>query len=345
MKSILFKFCIIFIVSNSLLYGQSVTLSIPDTTIKSGSSFVIEIIMDNQMAIRGIQAELIYDNTKISTSENDISLTSRSSNMLMESSIISNKLGLILYDSTGNNISIGKGPIVTINFNAMAFTSVTQTTIDFGNVLLADENNNSISPAKQGANISIMIIPVADFSADTTLGKAPLSVHFEDKSSNVKSWDWDFGDGSTATQQDPIHTYQDTGTFTVSLTVSNEVGSDTETKQNLIKVKSVPEADFTGSPREGEAPLTVHFENLSSMDAKNYKWNFGNGFTSNEKNPDNIYSNEGEYTVSLIASNEVGSDTMKKTDYIKVTDCGCGGGGLLAMTMVLGCLCIVRNKL
>jgi PKD repeat protein len=80
---------------------------------------------------------------------------------------------------------------------------------------------------------------VADFSASPTSGPAPLKVTFTDQSTGtVDSWNWNFGDGSTSRKQKPSHTYNDPGTYTVSLTVTGPGGSDTETKADYIKVRS-----------------------------------------------------------------------------------------------------------
>jgi len=63
----------------------------------------------------------------------------------------------------------------------------------------------------------------------------PLTVNFTDLSTgSIDSWNWDFGDGSTSTQQNPSHTYDTDGTYTVSLTISGPAGSDTETKRDYI---------------------------------------------------------------------------------------------------------------
>ncbi len=78
--------------------------------------------------------------------------------------------------------------------------------------------------------------PVADFEADSTYVCGGM-VQFTDLSTNgPTSWQWDFGDGNTDTVQNPVHTYQSSGTYTVSLTVSNSNGSDTETKTNYLTV-------------------------------------------------------------------------------------------------------------
>ena len=69
--------------------------------------------------------------------------------------------------------------------------------------------------------------PVAHFYASPTSGVAPLTVNFTDQSKGqITSWSWDFGDGSTSTEQNPSHTYTDSGKYTVSLTVTGPVGSE-----------------------------------------------------------------------------------------------------------------------
>jgi len=78
--------------------------------------------------------------------------------------------------------------------------------------------------------------PVADFSAEPTNGPAPLTVRFTNLSRNFTSSLWDFGDGQTSTETNPTHTYEQSGTFTVKLTVRGPGGEDTITKANLITV-------------------------------------------------------------------------------------------------------------
>jgi serine protease len=161
--------------------------------------------------------------------------------------------------------------------------------------------------------------PVAEFSGSPTSGCAPLTVDFTDESSNnPTSWSWNFGDDGTSSQQNPSHTYTDPGTYTVSLTATNEYGSDTETKTGYITVSGPPTADFSGSPTSGEVPLTVNFTNLSTG-ATSYSWGFGDNGSSTQANPSHTYTEAGTYTVTLTATNSCGSDVETKTDYITVT--------------------------
>jgi PKD repeat protein len=80
--------------------------------------------------------------------------------------------------------------------------------------------------------------PAADFTADPISGPIPLGVNFTDQSTgDIISWQWDFGDGSTSTEQDPSHTYTVSGMYTVSLTVTGPGGSDNRTKTDYIIVR------------------------------------------------------------------------------------------------------------
>ena len=83
--------------------------------------------------------------------------------------------------------------------------------------------------------------PVADFDASPISGYAPLTVHFMDKSSGtITSRLWDFGDGSTDTTTNPVHSYQTAGSYSVTLNVTGPGGEDTKTMTNLINVTAVP---------------------------------------------------------------------------------------------------------
>lgn len=80
--------------------------------------------------------------------------------------------------------------------------------------------------------------PAAYFAADSTTGENPLTVQFSDSSSGlILNWFWDFGDGETSTEQNPLHTYTTADTFSVSLTVSGPGGSGSKTMENYIIVQ------------------------------------------------------------------------------------------------------------
>jgi PKD repeat protein len=99
-------------------------------------------------------------------------------------------------------------------------------------------------------------MPDVEFSADVVSGTCPLIVNFTDESTGSPiSYLWDFGDGESSTEENPVHRYGAPGVYTVTLTVTYEDGSYTEIKNNYITVT----LDFTGTPRSGIAPLKVTF--------------------------------------------------------------------------------------
>jgi|GEM_PF-633135 len=162
--------------------------------------------------------------------------------------------------------------------------------------------------------------PVANFTANVTSGPAPLAVAFTDTSTGgPTSWSWDFGDGGSSTEQNPVHTYTALGTYTVSLTASNAHGADTETRVAYIDVGCPPEANFTANVTEGNAPLAVQFNDESTGNVTAWLWDFGDSNMSTVQNPVHTYESPGNYSVSLTASNAFGTSTLTKPDYIRVT--------------------------
>ncbi|SMH45746.1 PKD domain-containing protein, partial [Methanohalophilus portucalensis] len=96
--------------------------------------------------------------------------------------------------------------------------------------------------------INVSVLPIANFSANVTRGTTPLSVEFSDNSSGlVKSWNWDFGDGNTSTEQNPSHVFG-SGNFTVNLTVENNNGTSTK----HLNIRAADEPVYVVSPNETE---------------------------------------------------------------------------------------------
>ncbi len=153
---------------------------------------------------------------------------------------------------------------------------------------------------------------IAAFKADDTTACLNQPIDFTNNSSSstgaVLTYTWDFGDGSpTSNAVDPIHTYTQTGAFTVTLIATDNTGcADTLTLPAYIKVAK-PSASFTMSDTFALCPpLIVQFTN-SSTGAAGYTWDFGDGSSpSPVPNPSNIYTNPGIYNIRLIATNSYG---------------------------------------
>ncbi|HII92519.1 MAG TPA: PKD domain-containing protein [Methanosarcina sp.] len=167
----------------------------------------------------------------------------------------------------------------------------------------------------------------AAFSASPTSGNTPLSVTFTDSSTgSPTAWNWNFGDGTNSTIQNPVHTYSTAGSYSVTLKVGNSAGSNTTTKSSYIKATAnnttnatVPAASFWGSQTSGKTPLTVTFTDASTNIPTAWNWNFGDGNYSTLQKPRHTYSKAGNYSVTLKASNTAGTGTKTRANYIKVT--------------------------
>jgi PKD repeat protein len=139
--------------------------------------------------------------------------------------------------------------------------------------------------------VQVIPRPVADFNANVTTGYEPLSVQFTSTSSNTVSYEWDFGDGTTSTSENPTHVYTGHDVYTVSLTAQNSEGiEDTETKELYIKV------------------MDPEYENNDTITS--YSWDFGDGNTSTDESPIHTYDIGTQvsdtYTVTFTATNDLG---------------------------------------
>lgn len=159
--------------------------------------------------------------------------------------------------------------------------------------------------------------PSADFSFNADYLNVQFSDGSSDSDGSVSSWSWSFGDGANSNAENPSHTYSAAGTYTVSLTVTDDAGaSDTVTNSLTVEeevTNVAPTANFSYSANY----LNVQFtdgSNDSDGSISNWSWNFGDGSTSSSKNPSHSYINAGTYSVSLTVIDDSGnSDTVSKS--------------------------------
>jgi PKD repeat protein len=174
--------------------------------------------------------------------------------------------------------------------------------------------------ARQGL-ITVREGVTAEFAAEPTSGCAPLQVAFTDGSrgDGLNNWRWEFGDGATSSLRGPTHTFGSPGTYTVTLRVSGECGDATETKEELITVLGGVAADFRASARSGCPPLTVTFTDTSHGDSiSGWIWDFGDGSTSTQQNPQHTYKQAGNFNVKLTTTGACAEDSVTKNGFIRV---------------------------
>ncbi|MBC8048340.1 MAG: PKD domain-containing protein, partial [Fimbriimonadaceae bacterium] len=165
---------------------------------------------------------------------------------------------------------------------------------------------NSYGPETYCQDVNLISAPGVDFSFT-----GDPAVTFTDLSTNTPtSWSWDFADGFTSTDQNPVHTFEENGSYNVCLTATNAGGSNTNCHLVGINFATIaPEADYTYTI----VGFTASFTDVSTNTPSTWSWNFDDGSaTSTEQNPSHIYAAAGEYNVCLQAGNGGGIDITCK---------------------------------
>jgi gliding motility-associated-like protein len=137
-------------------------------------------------------------------------------------------------------------------------------------------------------------------------GCVPYTAEFDNTSLGGLSFFWDFGDGTTSTEENPSHLYSSVGTYNVVLIAYDSTSCNkTDTARFTITVQSIPQARFTFTPTFPIENTFTQFTN-TSVGATRYVWDFGDGETSTEANPRYIFNATGTFNVCLRAYNEAG---------------------------------------
>ncbi len=158
----------------------------------------------------------------------------------------------------------------------------------------------------------------SDFSADHQNGCSPVNINFTDLSTgNPVSWNWDFGDGtSLSNQQNPSHIYSTSGNFTVKLVISDLSSSDSIVKTNFISVSNpgvqIYSLDSVGCRNE---PQVIYSQVSSAAPPYYYTWDFGDGSVPENTIVNYIshsFSSNGNYTVTVSLDDANGCATASQ---------------------------------
>ena len=164
----------------------------------------------------------------------------------------------------------------------------------------------------------------ADFKASVSSGEAPLLVTFTDLTYGVHDTRWDFGDNSPKIMiQNPTHNFTEPGTYWVVLTVTGINGNTDDYAKEIVVNYPSPNALFTADKESGKPPLNAQFTDLSTVSygkITGWYWSFGDGTSSEERNPVHEYSKIGNYTVSLKVTSDFSKTNVTTiNEYIQVT--------------------------
>ncbi|MGE5419960.1 MAG: PKD domain-containing protein [Chloroflexota bacterium] len=163
-------------------------------------------------------------------------------------------------------------------------------------------------------------IPVAVFDT-VSPGCEPHPVQFRNRSQYGTSYLWEFDDGTTSTDFEPMHVYQNDGIYNVKLTVKGEGGAGYV--YHKIEVYGKPLVKFSVTPELVMLPdQEIHLSNFTE-NGTTFLWNFGDGQTSAEFKPSHLYSSTGTYDISLEAWTEHGcNDKLVKPGAVEVVGKG-----------------------
>jgi PKD repeat protein len=154
-------------------------------------------------------------------------------------------------------------------------------------------------------------LPTASFSYSPLAPTFEDQVNFydtsEDYDGNLVSWFWDFGDGQSSEERNPVHKYEDKGSYNVNLTVTDNDGASGTTINSVEIVNIPPTCNFTYFPSNPVVGETIQFTD-ESIDPENglttWAWDFGDGYTASTEDASHKYEEAGTFTVVLVVSDD-----------------------------------------
>lgn len=172
-------------------------------------------------------------------------------------------------------------------------------------ILTIFNGTQAITEVKQNY-IFIHPLPQPNFSFTPPACNAPSSISIQNtQPSTGCSYLWDFGNGQSSSAQFPSNiTYNQEGSFPVSLTVTNNTTGCTNSTSQMVNIYNY-ETSFIQNTTTICQGSQIQFQSTSSPGTNVYNWNFGNGSSSNLSNPDVIFSDPGTYTVTLNSQNSL----------------------------------------
>ncbi len=217
-----------------------------------------------------------------------------------------------------DNVSFNRSTVVTTDLTRYVPVKELPFNTYYWRVQMADADNN-FGPIDNGQ--FTYFVPAA-FTYTPNQGIAPTVVQFSDLTlGQLAAWQWDFGDGGASTLRDPAYRYNTPGVYTVTMQNVTTYGfTRTAIITEAVRIYARAVAAFSASPTSGSAPLQVAFQDQSTGDVNQWLWNFGDGNTSQERNPIHVYAQPGAYHVTLSVFGPGGSNIMVRQNYINVTE-------------------------
>ncbi|MDI1234546.1 MAG: PKD domain-containing protein [bacterium] len=271
-----------------------------DKKFKYGNTHQILLAVNSDYNCTDTFRQFVYleipKTTSILTSEND-SQCLKGNQFSFNSQTSNPKVSLQAWQWNFDDGNTSNNAMPTYNFKKEGFHKVSVQTVSAIGCLDTAEINTWIMPHPQSL-------------FDTMSACYPEPFLFNENSAitagKIVSYKWAFGDGDSSMLQTPIHYYKVPGLYKVRLITHSEFGcADTLLKLNGARFKNKPISnfEFLRLPSTKFEISTLQFKNLSSSDVQLNWWNFGNGNSSSEKNPEADFNDTNSRLVTLIVSN------------------------------------------
>lgn len=223
------------------------------------------------------------------------------------------------------------GPLIKIEFQAIG-KSGDKSDLRLSLSVLRDPDGKDVPHKILNGTVTIGAVqnraPQAQFSFTPAEPKVDEEISFKDESTDpdgaadITSWEWDFGDGTKSTEQNPKKKYTQKKVYDVKLTVKDKGGlSHSITKKVAVGV-TPPKADFSFTPTSPEVGDEIQFTDKSTDDGQivSREWDFGDGTKSTEQNPKKKYAQAGTFKVKLtVRDNDGAEKTVEKDVVVKAS--------------------------
>jgi PKD repeat protein len=217
---------------------------------------------------------------------------------------------IISYEWDFGDNSTDSGSTVTHQYSSSGTYTV--------HLRVTDNSGNTGSTTKD-VTVSTSQSPTAVFIYSPSNPEVGENVYFNasestDPDGTITSYQWDFGDGSLGSGITITHSFSDSGTYTVILTVTDDKGNQANVSKTVtVSENSAPTASFVYSPSKPKVNETVYFNASASSDPDgtidNYEWDFGDGSKGSTVSSSHQYTTSGTYTVVLVVTDNSGNKT------------------------------------
>ncbi|MCW3084782.1 MAG: hypothetical protein JWP12_2148 [Bacteroidetes bacterium] len=209
--------------------------------------------------------------------------------------------------SWSNSLGGGNGPFTVSPANSTNYI-----------VTVTDACGNAVTGS---VPVTVNPLPVIDIVPQAAVGCKEVQLNFTDHSptNTGAAYNWDFGDGATASIASPVHGYTTTGVYNVTVIVTSLFGCvNTASVANNVTVNAGSLAQFTSEAMDGTTISPVYKFNNISVNAATYQWDFGDGATSTDNDPEHTYAQQGDYKVKLFTASSAGClDSVSEVVQIK----------------------------